>query len=56
MDITDYFNFDLNEESWKTYCQNLVLLVIVVFFFVFTLPIYVSIIETIFSGPDQAAS
>ncbi|CAL9773865.1 unnamed protein product [Musa acuminata subsp. burmannicoides] len=23
VDITDYFNFDLNEESWKTYCQNL---------------------------------
>ncbi|WOL04794.1 hypothetical protein Cni_G13516 [Canna indica] len=23
VDITDYFNYDLNEESWKSYCQEL---------------------------------
>lgn len=24
VDITDYFNFDLNEDSWKEYCNFLV--------------------------------
>lgn len=24
VDITDYFNFDLNEDSWKEYCNSLV--------------------------------
>lgn len=24
VDITDYFNFDFDEDSWKKYCNNLV--------------------------------
>lgn len=24
VDLTDYFNFDLNEDSWKEYCKSLV--------------------------------
>jgi hypothetical protein len=24
VDVSDYFNFGLNEESWKDYCKQLV--------------------------------
>ena len=29
-DITDYFNFGLNEDSWKLYCNHLVIILLFV--------------------------
>lgn len=38
VDITDYFNFDLNEESWRSYCRELVNLADIMLIFFLKLP------------------
>lgn len=36
VDITDFFNFGFDEESWKSYCKSLVL-VIYLFLYIFSM-------------------
>lgn len=48
VDITDYFNFDLNEESWRSYCMELVILVDIMLIFFLKLPDHLNESETFF--------